>query len=234
MFYGVGNHGGGPTVRNLELLREYAAAHPEKRLISIRFEEYSGYITSFYDKRTGKERICSRAAVPVVIDEYYHDTWSHGKTFFADEMARYSDAEVTVTESGPVRACVKIVSTYNHSTLTQYFSLTADSDVLSIRLVADRHEKHKMLKIAYPMAVTDPEAFYEIPFGAVKRPADGEEKPGLRWTAVRGREGNLPRRRNALYLRQRRQLRRCRSYRRCACQGLPESTCAFCGVEGEA
>ena len=161
----------------------------ENGLVSIRFEEYSGYITSFYDKRTGKERIGGRAAVPVVIDEYYHDTWSHGKTFFTDEMARFSDAEVTVTENGPVRACVKVVSRYNRSTLTQYFSLTADSDVLSVRLVADWHEKHKMLKIAYPMALTDPTAFYEIPFGVVERPADGEEEPGLRWTAVRGNEG---------------------------------------------
>ena len=32
LFYGVGNHGGGPTIRNLEVLREYQAAHPDKEL----------------------------------------------------------------------------------------------------------------------------------------------------------------------------------------------------------
>ncbi|MBQ7312272.1 MAG: alpha-mannosidase, partial [Clostridia bacterium] len=32
LFYGVGNHGGGPTIRNLEVLREYQAAHPDKEM----------------------------------------------------------------------------------------------------------------------------------------------------------------------------------------------------------
>ena len=32
-FYGVGNHGGGPTVRHLQLLEQYKREHPEKELI---------------------------------------------------------------------------------------------------------------------------------------------------------------------------------------------------------
>ena len=152
----------------------------------ICFELYSGYIVSFADKHTGQELITNRAAVPVVIDEYYHDTWSHAKNFFTDQMARFSDAEVSVIESGPVRATVKVVSHYNRSTLTQYFSLSADSDQLEVRAAVDWQEKHKMLKLAWPMAVEHPRAFYEIPFGVMERPADGEEEPGLTWTAVAG------------------------------------------------
>ncbi|MBQ2277628.1 MAG: hypothetical protein II333_03585, partial [Clostridia bacterium] len=51
---------------------------------------------------------------------------------------------------------------------------------------ADWHEKYKMLKMAWPMKVENPKAYYEIPFGVIERPADGEEEPGLMWTAVRG------------------------------------------------
>ncbi|MBQ7312626.1 MAG: hypothetical protein IJW81_03490, partial [Clostridia bacterium] len=152
----------------------------------IQFELYSGYITSFIDKKTGEELITGRAAVPTVIDEYYHDTWSHAKTFFTDEMARFSDAEVTVLENGPVRATVKVVSRYNDSTLTQYFSLTSGSDKLEVKAHADWHEKYKMLKMAWPMKVENPKVYYEIPFGVIERPADGEEEPGLMWTAVKG------------------------------------------------
>ena len=43
-----------------------------------------------------------------------------------------------------------------------------------------------MLKMAWPMKVENPKAFYEIPFGVIERPADGEEEPGLMWTAVKG------------------------------------------------
>ncbi len=165
---------------------EHGGTMLENDIYAIRFEEYSGYITSFVDKRTGKEIITGRAAVPMVIDEYYHDTWSHGKSFFTDVMARFSDAEVSVVENGPVRATVKVVSRYNDSTLTQYFSLTPGSDKLTVKAHVDWHEKHKMLKLAWPMAVENPKAYYEIPFGVMERPADGEEEPGLTWTAVKG------------------------------------------------
>ena len=36
------------------------------------------------------------------------------------------------------------------------------------------------------VAVENPSAFYEIPFGVIERPADGEEEPGQTWTAVKG------------------------------------------------
>ncbi len=165
---------------------EHGGTILENENYRIRFELYSGYITSFVNKKTGEEMITGRAAVPTVIDEYYHDTWSHAKNFFIDEMARFSDAEVTVLENGPVRATVKVVSRYNDSTLTQYFSLTAGSDKLEVKAHADWHEKYKMLKLAWPMTVENPKAYYEIPFGVIERPADGEEEPGLTWTAVKG------------------------------------------------
>lgn len=168
---------------------EHGGTILENDIYRIQFELYSGYITSFVDKRTGAEIITDRAAVPVVIDEYYHDTWSHAKNFFTDQMARFSDASVTVAENGPLRATVKVISRYNDSTLTQYFSLTAGSDKLEVRANVDWHEKYKMLKLAWPMAVENPAAYYEIPFGVIERPADGEEEPGLMWTAVKGTNG---------------------------------------------
>lgn len=161
----------------------------ENEIWRIAFEPHSGHIMSFIDKRTEQEIIMGKAAVPVVIDEYDHDAWSHAKNYFTDEMARFSDAEVTVTENGPVRATVKVVSRYNASVLTQYFSLEAGSDRLSVRAWVDWHEKHKMLKIKWPMRAESPRAFYEIPFGVIERPANGEEEPGLMWTAVKGEGG---------------------------------------------
>jgi len=158
----------------------------ENEYYRIGFEEYSGYVISFTDKQTGESLITGRAAVPVVVDEYYHDTWSHGKNFFNDAMARFSDAAVSILENGPVRATVKVVSRYNDSTLTQFFSLSAGSKRLDVRAHVDWREKHKLLKMHWPMKVNDPEAYYEIPFGVIRRPCDGEEEPGIRWTAVKG------------------------------------------------
>ena len=106
-------------------------------------------------------------------------------------MARFSDAEVTVIENGPVRAMVKVVSRYCASTLTQYFSLAYNSGILHVDAKLDWHEKHKMLKLRWQTAVSEPRAFYEIPFGNIERPCDGEEECGHRWIAVRGAEGGM-------------------------------------------
>lgn len=158
----------------------------ENDFYTIKFEEYSGYIISFVDKQTGEELISGKAAVPTVIDEYYHDTWSHAKNFFTNEMARFSDAKVTVIENGPVRATVKVVSRYNKSVLTEYFSLSKGSKKLDVKAFVDWHEKYKMLKIYWPMNVNEPKAYYEIPYGIIERPCDGEEEPGINWTAIKG------------------------------------------------
>lgn len=163
----------------------------ENEYYRIQFEGYSGYIISFINKQTNQELICGRAAVPTVFDEFYHDTWSHAKNFFNDEMARFSDATVSVLENGPVRATIKVVSRYNDSVLTQHFSLEAGNPNLIVRANIDWHEKHKLLKLAWPMNVEDPKAYYEIPYGVIQRPCDGEEEPGINWTAVKGNNGGF-------------------------------------------
>ena len=163
----------------------------ENEYYCIKFEHYSGYIVSFYDKKNERELIRERSAVPVVIDEYYHDTWSHAKNFFTDEMARFSDAEIIVMESGGVRASVKVVSRYNKSTLTQIFTLYSGCDRLEVKASVNWNEKHKMLKLKWAFDVENPKAFYEVPFGVIERPADGEEEPGLTWFGVKGTNGGF-------------------------------------------
>ena len=51
------------------------------------------------------------------------------------------------------------------------------------------NEKHKMLKFAFPVACENPTSIYEIPFGTVERPCNGEEEASLMWAMV-GDKGN--------------------------------------------
>ena len=177
------------TVAKEEHATTYGGAVLENEIFRIEFEQHTGYIVSFKDKRTGKEIISDRAAVPVVVDEYYSDTWGMVYKYYTDFMARFSDATVTVTENGPVRATVKVVNTYNRSTLTQYFSLDAGSDRLKVLAFVDWHEKHKMLKLAWPLNLENPKMYYEIPYGVIERPCNKEEEPSLTWMAMKGDNG---------------------------------------------
>ena len=62
----------------------------------------------------------------------------------------------------------------------------------------DWHEKHVLLKAAFPLAVKSDFATYEIPYGAIERPTTRNnswekaqfEVPAMRWADLRrGRQG---------------------------------------------
>ncbi|MBR3844003.1 MAG: hypothetical protein IKM39_00675, partial [Clostridia bacterium] len=97
---------------------------------------------------------------------------------------------VTVVENGPVRATIKVVSRYNDSVLTQYFTLAQEGEP-QVRAVVDWREKHKMLKLRFETALDTPKAYYEIPFGVKEREADGKEYPGLMWQALHNEQEGL-------------------------------------------
>ena len=171
----------------LQTANDFRGPVLENESLRVEFIPYSGYVRSVTDKESGEELLASPGAVPVVVDEYMHDTWSHAKNFFDHDIAVFSDARCTVVEDGPVRATVKVESRYNDSRLTQYFSLVSGERMLRVRAECDWHEKHKMLKISWPCAVGTPVAAdYEIPFGWFARPCDGEEENGHRYIVLRG------------------------------------------------
>ncbi len=157
----------------------------ENENLRVEFEEHTGYIKSIYDKIRNTELIDGYGAVPRVIDEFDHDAWSHALNYFDREIAKFSDAQLRIVEKGPLRVTMKVVSRYNNSTLTQYFSLTRGGDTLDVKANVNWSEKHKMLKLAYNTAIKSDEVYYEIPFGVISRPANGEEEPGLRWIAMK-------------------------------------------------
>ena len=161
----------------------------ENEIYKVVFDRNNGNIIEFFDKEKNKSVITENAAVPLVIDEFYHDTWSHSKNYFDNVIGKFTDAKIKITECGPIRATVRVETRYNDSKLIQYFSLEKGSNKLQVRATVDWREKHKMLKIKWPMAVVSPRAFYEIPFGIIERPCNGEEEPGLMWTAVMGENG---------------------------------------------
>lgn len=157
----------------------------ENDVIRVSFDRKSGQIISVYDKKTGAQYLRGNGAIPVVIDEREHDTWSHAKNFFEQEVGIFGNATVRALESGPVRAKMKVVSHYGASHLTQEFILTPGSREIEVHASVDWREARKMLKLRYECALEDPKAYYEIPFSVMERPADGEEEPGLMWVAAR-------------------------------------------------
>ncbi len=163
----------------------------ENEILRAEFDSKTGYMVSLFDKLRNKEMLKGEGAVPIVIDEDEHDTWSHAKDYFDKKIGEFKGTEIKIIENGPIRAKIKITSKYGDSTLKQYFSLTSGRDSLDVDAEVDWNEKHKMLKLAFPLDIENPKSYYEIPFGYIERPCNGEEESGQMWVAMYGDNGGM-------------------------------------------
>ncbi|MDP9039429.1 MAG: glycosyl hydrolase-related protein [Acidobacteriota bacterium] len=96
---------------------------------------------------------------------------------------------IQLVEDGPLRKTVRITRTWQSSHFVQDVSLDAYADIVRITNDIDWHEKHVLLKAAFPLAHSSDHATYEIPYGSIERPTTRDnsfekakfEVPALRW-----------------------------------------------------
>ena len=155
----------------------------ENDWLQIEIDRETGYLKRIYDKMNCREVLKEAGAVPVVIKDL-SDTWSHNVFRFKDEVGRFSKATVKVLEKGSIRGKARIKSNFHNSTLIQDVTLYRDLDIIEVKVLVDWHEKQHMLKLSFPVNVARPKATYQIPYGFIQRPCDGEEEPGLSWVDV--------------------------------------------------
>jgi len=164
----------------------------ENSALRLTLDGRLGDIASLLDKTTGAEVFAGHAAAGVVLDDP-SDTWSHGLTAYRDVCGQFSGAGLKVLEQGPVRLRVRATARYGASTLRQDFILYRDQPWVEVRVVLDWHEQLKLLKLAFPAALSEPAATFEIPYGVLARPVDGTEVPGQRWVTLSGRANGAAR-----------------------------------------
>ncbi len=157
----------------------------ENESLRLEIDPFSGTICHLYDKTIGVDLIHSLAAKAVVIDDP-SDTWSHFVTRFDQVVGEFIAKSIRLIEDGPVKAVLRVESGYGSSTLVQDFTLYAGLPYLEAAVTVDWHEKFKMLKLRFPLNLEQAAVTYEIPYGSIARPADGDEQPGQSWLDVSG------------------------------------------------
>lgn len=148
----------------------------ENKWFKIKWDQETGYISSFKQKKDQSELFLSPAAVPVVLEDK-SDTWSHDVRIFNKEIGRFKAVSVRKIEQGPVRTVIRITSEYGNSRILQDFSVYKELDYISVKTTVDWHEKWKMLKLQFPMNMNYIRGSYEIPYGVSQRESNGEEFP---------------------------------------------------------
>jgi alpha-mannosidase len=148
-----------------------------------------GALLSLVDKRRGRELLAAPGNVLVVVDDPW-DTWGHDAVCFRDDLgAMEADGPGEVLEAGPARGRLGFRLKWGDSTALLNLSLTAGSPRVDFDLVIDWHERLKLLKVSFPLALEDPVATFEQAYTAISLPPDGSERPAQTWIDVTGRQG---------------------------------------------
>ncbi|MPN60447.1 hypothetical protein SDC9_208175 [bioreactor metagenome] len=80
---------------------------------------------------------------------------------------------------------IKATTTYNRSTLSQYYTLYKDSKKLDIRCKLNFNEHYKIAKLSFPINIKNPKAIYSMPFGFIEKEPNGQEEPAHGWIDVK-------------------------------------------------
>jgi alpha-mannosidase len=144
----------------------------ENELLCVQWDE-RGLLTSILDKAADRE-VLARGAKGNLLQLYEDnpsrwDAWDidsdyqkHGVDLV--EMSR-QDVEI----AGGLRGAVRFTREFGRSRISQRMVLDAGSRVLRFECEVDWQEDHKLLKVAFPVAVHSARATYEIQFGHVER-----------------------------------------------------------------
>jgi alpha-mannosidase len=154
----------------------------------------SGQVTSIFDKEAGREL----AAGPCNSFQMYKDVPDRFDAWDIDSMYELTPvpldepATVEVVSQGPLFASLRVTRKLHDSTLVQVISLRRNSRRVDFATEMNWQERHKLLKVAFPVNVHANSAVHEIQFGHIERPnhrsrpfdASRFEVCNHRWTAL--------------------------------------------------
>jgi alpha-mannosidase len=144
----------------------------ENELLRVEWDE-QGLLTSIWDKEVGRQVLGGGARGNLL--QLHHDDPANWDAWDIDLSYRDSVTDLLelaaqeVELTGPLRASVRFTRRFGGSTLWQRMVLDAGSRVLRFETDVDWQEEHKLLKVAFPVAVRSARATYEIQFGHVER-----------------------------------------------------------------
>lgn len=136
----------------------------------LKFDDM-GRICSLYDKRVSRE-ILSGAANEIRFYEDYpsnYDAWEIDSEYATKMHVAPAPISSEVLIDGE-RTGMRFTRRYMNSDIIQTVWLTYDGDTVDIDTEVDWHEKHQMMRIAFPTSVRAQNATFEIQYGHTQRP----------------------------------------------------------------
>lgn len=148
--------------------------HLENELIRVTFDK-AGEITSVFDKTRQREVLAPGLAANRLIayedKPMEWDAWDIDR-YFEEQFWPLADSPTTISvvETGPHRAAIRVERKYQKSLIVQVISLTAGARQVEFDTFIDWQERAQVIKAQFPFDLNISEIRSEIQFGHVKRP----------------------------------------------------------------
>jgi alpha-mannosidase len=179
----------------------------ENQFFTVVIDKESGWVKSIIDKRNGKELLSGPGGELQLLEDKpaQYDAWNVGLT-----GVKYSWKlrRIEIAEQGPLRCVLRVVRDYlkpgvkkefptfdyPNTFCTQDVILYSGVDRVDFKTDIDWWEDKTMLKVAFPLTVSDTVASYEIPYGSITRSTQMNtswekakvEVPAERWADLSG------------------------------------------------
>jgi len=175
----------------------------ENEFFRLEIDPQTGCMTSLFDKRSQTEALApaetdsggpKASTCGNLLQAFYDkpkdwDAWNIDADFENKRWDLDKADEVKLIEDGPLRAVIRVTNHFQNSTFTRDITMYAGVPRVDVKMHADWHEKHILLKVAFPLSAHNDKATFEIPFGSIERPTTRNtpaeqaefEVPAQRW-----------------------------------------------------
>ncbi len=171
--------------------------------IQVKVDSQTGCITSLFDMRNQTEALAPSEtdtggpktfACGNLLQAFYDkpqrwDAWNIDADFEKQHWDLDKADEIKLVEGGPLRAVIRVNKHFQNSTFVQDITMYAGMPRVDVKMQVDWHEKHILLKVAFPLSAHSDKATFEIPYGSIERPTTRNtpaeqakfEVPAQRW-----------------------------------------------------
>ena len=179
----------------------------ENEFIKLTVDLKTGCMTSLIDKRTNVDAFalpvqsegapaptpdgkpCGNLLQTFVDKPKRWDAWNIDADFVKQHWDLMQAEDVKLIENTPLRAVIRVRQKFQNSSFIQDITMYPGVPRVDVNMQADWHEKHILLKVAFPLSARNDKATFEIPYGTVERPTTRNtpaekaqfEVPALMW-----------------------------------------------------
>ncbi len=148
----------------------------ENNYYRIRWDEKG--ISSLYSKKLNQEMLEDHGNTLQLLEDH-GNSWSLDLT--GEEFHAQTLTKPEIIYSSPIKTVVRWEDYYQSSRFVRYMTLRADCEQIDFEMEVDWHGHDQLLRVVFPTSVKQGEAYYDQPYGYVKRSGTSIESPGQKW-----------------------------------------------------